>query len=84
MNRNKESTHSIFLALAGFYILKVAYDLFASMNDGSNTMERWLVILFIVVFAVAGAGVLFYAWRSWQKGKKEEENPKKEDADSIK
>ena len=79
MNRQKynPSVHAMLLALVGGYILFIAWRLFDSMRSGAGEMSDALYILLTVFFALAGCGVLFYAfvtWRRADKAKKPEEN----------
>ena len=79
MNRQKynPSVHAMLLALVGGYILFIAWHLFDSMRSGAGEMSDALYILLTVFFALAGCGVLFYAfvtWRRADKAKKMEEN----------
>ena len=67
---------SIF-AVVGGYLLYMAYELLQNLiNNVATTMPRFLQILFIVLFAVIGAGLLVYAWRIWRKGREDQDqNP---------
>lgn len=64
-----EKLHATLLALAGGYLLYLAYQLLQSYLAGSQDMSRALFILCIALFAVAGAGVLLYALRTWLRDK---------------
>ena len=64
-----ENLHATLLALAGGYLLYLAYQLLQSYLAGSQDMSRALFILCIALFAVAGVGVLVYAFRTWRREK---------------
>ena len=68
---NSSSGRSSLLALAGGYVLYLAYELYDSIRKGTDTMPRAVTILFIVFFAVAGIAVLVYAAQIWRRGKKD-------------
>ena len=56
-----------------------AYDLFKGRNDPESTMPMWLLIAFMVFFALAGAALLVFAIRLWVHSKDEEQQEEKED-----
>ena len=73
-----EKIHSSLLGIVGGYLLYLAWQLFDTLRKGESTMAPGLQIAFIVLFVLAGAGILVYAWRDWEKQKKEEANGKTE------
>lgn len=73
---------SSLLALAGGYVLYLAWEIYDSMRAGKTSMPAGLAVFFILFFALAGAGVIFYAWKVWRAEKKgEKEAPAEPDAD---
>ena len=75
-------THSSLLALAGAYLLYLAYEMFTAMRDGSTSMAPGLSILFIALFALAGLGILVYAALEWKRRDQEEEKPPRNENDN--
>ncbi len=63
---------SVFYGLAGIYLLYLAYELFGNLAEVSG-MEYTFCIIFSVLFAVGGVGILFFALRLFQKKEKEDE-----------
>jgi Na+-transporting NADH:ubiquinone oxidoreductase subunit NqrD len=74
-----EKIHSTLLALVGGYLLFLAYQLFEKYRTGTKEMPDAVFILAIVVFSVAGIGVIIWAWKIYRKQREEEqkndENP---------
>lgn len=62
---------SVFYGLAGIYLLYLAYELFGNLAEVSGT-EHTFCIIFSVLFAVGGVGILIFAARLFQK--KEEDS----------
>ena len=76
-NRNGRST---VMAIAGVYVLYLAYELLKSLIDGEETtMSPAIHILSIVFLALAGIGVLVYAFILWKNAKKDEEADRMEE-----
>ncbi len=70
-----EKTHAMLLTLVGGYLFYLAFQLFNGYRaGGSEDMPGYVFILFIILFLGAGAGTLFYAWRTYRKIREEEEN----------
>ena len=65
------------MAIAGGYVLYLAYELLNSLiNNERTTMPRVLQILAIVFFAAAGISLLVFAWKIWKKGREDQDqNP---------
>ena len=61
------------LALAGGYMIYLAWDIWHTWQNGGTTMAGWTGILFAVFFLAAGVAVLIFAWKVWRKSRKEEE-----------
>ena len=57
---------SVFYGLAGVYLLYLSYELFGNLSEMSGT-EHTFCVLFTILFAVGGAGILFLAVRLFQK-----------------
>ena len=69
----KQNIHAMLLTLVGGYLLFIAWNLLDRLNGGSEDMPGWAFILFIAVFALAGLGVLVYAYLVWKKAEKKRE-----------
>ena len=65
------------MAIAGGYVLYLAYELLKSLIDNERTtMPRVVQILAIVFFAAAGISLLVFAWKIWKKGREDQDkNP---------
>lgn len=65
------------MAIAGGYVLYLAYELLMSLIDNERTtMPRVVQILAIVFFAAAGITLLVFAWKIWKKGREDQDqNP---------
>jgi len=68
------SVHSTLLLLVGGYVLYIAYQLFDKLRSGAEEMPFAIAVAAIVFFVLAGLGVLLYAWKVWQDGKREAKN----------
>jgi len=64
-----QGTHAMLLALVGGYILYIAWHLLENLLSGVEDIPRAAAIAAIVFFALAGIGVLIYAWKTWRKFK---------------
>ena len=69
----KQNIHAMLLMLVGGYMLFISWNLLDRLRDGSGDMPGWAFILFIAVFALAGLGVLVYAYFVWKKAEKKKE-----------
>jgi len=74
---NQNTGRSSLMAIAGGYVLYLAYELLNSLiNNERTTMPRVLQILAIVFFAAAGISLLVFAWKIWKKGREDQDqNP---------
>ena len=74
---NNNTGRSSIMAVAGGYILYMAYELLKNLIDNvPTTMPRAVQILAIVFFAGAGAALLVLAWKTWKKGREDQDqNP---------
>ena len=74
---NNSTGRSSLMAIAGGYMIYLAYELLKNLLDNvSTTMPRAVQILAIVFFAGAGITLLVFAWKIWKKGREDQdENP---------
>lgn len=74
---NQNTGRSSLIAIAGGYVLYLAYELLKSLIDNApTTMPRVVQILAIVFFAAAGISLLVFAWKIWKKGREDQDqNP---------
>ena len=74
---NKNTGRSSILALAGGYLLYLAYEMLQSLlANEPTTMPRALQITVIVLFTGIGIAVLVYALKVWKKGREDQDqNP---------
>ena len=74
---NKNTGRSSILALAGGYLLYLAYEMLKSLlANEPTTMPRALQITVIVLYTGIGIAVLVYAWKVWKKGREDQDqNP---------
>ena len=74
---NQNTGRSSLMAIAGGYVLYLAYELLMSLIDNERTtMPRVVQILAIVFFAAAGISLLVFAWKIWKKGREDQDqNP---------
>jgi len=72
---------ALLLALAGGYILYLAYSLLKDLLAGADGMPKFVFIGAIVLFAVSGIAILVFAWRIYRS--RNEEEPEDEDRDDF-
>ena len=74
---NPSTGRASLFAVAGGYVIYLAYELLKNLIDNvPTTMPRWLQILAIILFAGTGGALLVFAWRVWKKGREDQdENP---------
>ena len=74
---NPNSTRSMLHGLVGAYLLYLAYRLLKGLTDGiETTMPRWVAVLAIAAFAGIGVSFLIHAWKTWKKGRTDQDqNP---------
>lgn len=77
-----EKTHASLLALAGGYIIYLAYEILRDHLNGVGGMSDAVAILSITGMVIGGLLVLYYAWRVYQRSKKPEEP--REDEKAVK
>ena len=77
MITNPNMTRCSLFAVVGGYLIYLAYDMGKDLADNvPTTMPRWLLIIFIVLFAVIGVTLLVFTWKLWQKGRlDQDQNP---------
>lgn len=78
---NSGKTRSTLLGVVGGYLLYTAYELFDARGDTNTTMTMTARILFIALFALAGAALVVYACMVWKRALKEEDEKKKTEQD---
>lgn len=67
------------LALAGVYLVYLAWEMLNTMRKGETEMQPWLSIVFISFFSLAGIGIMIFAWRVWRKEKEKGPEEEKEE-----
>jgi hypothetical protein len=74
---NPSTGRASLFAVAGGYVIYLAYELLKNLIDNvPTTMPRWLQISVIILFAGTGGVLLVFAWRVWKKGREDQdENP---------
>ena len=70
---NNGKTRSTLLGVVGGYLLYTAYQLFEGRADVNTTMTMTARIIFIVLFALAGAALVVYACLLWKRALREED-----------
>ncbi len=83
---NSEKTRSTLMGIVGAYLIYTAWQLFQGRNDPDTTMTLGIMILFVVLFVIAGAGLVVYAVILWKKGMREEkeENEARDEEEGLK
>ncbi len=82
---NNQKTRATLLGVVAAYLLYTAYQLYEGRKNPDTTMTPAVMILFIVFFVLAAAGLLIYAWQVWKKAKEEDKNkPSSDDPNSLK
>ena len=74
---NPNTGRSSIFAVAGAYLVYLAYGLLKNLIDQvPTTMPRFVQILAIVFFTGAGVALVIFAWRIWKKGREDQDkNP---------
>ena len=75
---DKRKARSGLYGIAAAFMFFTAYDLFKGRNDPGSTMPLWLLIAFVVFFALAGVALVVFAARIWFRAKEE---PAEEESD---
>lgn len=55
----KKNVRTVIYGMAGVYLLTLAYDMFRAIS-ASTENEQLLMIVFTVIFTVAGVGMIFF------------------------
>ena len=76
---NRAKNRSYLMGVVGGYVLYLAYQLFRDRNDPDTTMALWVRILFMAFFAIAGIGLMIYAWKIWKAADRAEREGKEEE-----
>ena len=78
-NKNR----AVLLAVAGGYILYLAYGLLKNLLAGDQGMPVWVFVAAIVLFTVSGIAILVFAFKLYRSKEKEEnEEPAENKEDS--
>ncbi len=83
---NNGKTRSSLLGVVGAYLLYTAWDLWQERGNTDTVMTVPARIVFIALFALAGAALLVYAVYVWKRSEdQKEENPRdRNDENSLK
>lgn len=84
---NLQKARPAFLGAAALYLFYLAYDLFQGRTAPETDMSLPVRYLFIALFALSAAGLLFYAYRLWAEARRQEREKREEpaeDEDEIK
>lgn len=83
---NNGKTRSSLLGVVGAYLLYTAWDLWQERGNTDTVMTVSARIVFIALFALAGAALLVYAVYVWKRSEdQKEENPRdRNDENSLK
>ena len=79
-NRNRAAL----LAIAGAYVLYLAYEMVRDQMNGASSMALWVCILAVIFFAAAGIAVLVFAWKVYRTKDKEEDEQPSDDPKALK
>ena len=74
---NNDRTRASLFGVIAAYFLYLCYGLFQGRNDTNTTMTPVVRWLFFGLFALAAAGIGFYAFRIWKQS--EGDNPEEQD-----
>ena len=77
-NRNRATL----LAIAGGYVLYLAYEMIRNQLNGGSSMPDWACYLAAGFFVIAGIAVLIYAWKVFRTKDEEEKEQKSQDETS--
>ena len=77
-------TRSTLYGVVGAYLVYLAYGLFKEMADPNTTMSPAMRVLFMALFALAGAGLVVYALLLWKRALDEEKDGSQDDQQNIK
>lgn len=74
----REKGRAAIYGLAGFYVWYLAYQMFGARNDGGGN-NYVLMLVFSLLFVLAGGAMLFLAYRMIRQGQKNTEPEKVND-----
>lgn len=81
MNRDKRRV--VFYTMGGVYLLYLAWNMFRGLSDAGS--EKTLMLVFIVLFAIIGAGLVVWGlrtgWKTTQDMSMEEESEEPEESE---
>ena len=74
---NPNTGRSSIMAVAGGYLIYIAYEMLKNwIDDIPTTMPRWLSAVAIAGFTGIGITLLVYAWKLWRQGRLDQDkNP---------
>ena len=74
---NTSSGRASLIAIAGGYMIYLAYGLLKNLLDNvPTTMPRAIQILAVIFFIGAGIALVVFAWKIWKKGREDQDqNP---------
>ena len=74
---NPNTGRSSLFAVAGGYLIYMAYEILKNMLDNvPTTMPKAVQILVIILFTGAGIALVVFAWKTWKKGREDQDqNP---------
>ena len=78
----KRGARSGLYGVVAAFLLFTAYDLFKNRNETDTTMTPAIRTVFIIFFAVAGLGLIVYAWWHWRNHEKDQKDD--EDDNNLK
>lgn len=78
---NSGKGRSSLIGIVGGYLVYLAWQLYQGRNNPDTSMSPAVMILFIALFALAGAGLFAYACILWKRAKKEEQEERKRGQD---
>ena len=80
---NNGKNRASLLGVVAAYLVYTAWELFQGRNNPDTSMTPAVAVLFAVLFALAAGGLLFLAFRTWQRSD-QDDTEKKEDPNSLK
>ena len=78
-NRNR----AMLMAIAGGYVIYLAYEMVRDQLAGKSTMAMWTCILFTILLGGGGIAVLVLAWKIYRT-KETEEQETNDDSNDLK
>ena len=81
---NSAKTRSTLIGVVGGYLGYLAWQLFDERGNTDTAMTPAARIIFIVLFAAAGIGLIVYAWKLWKRALREEKEHSDDSDKSMK